>query len=74
MKASAIQEAAYYRAKVAALKAVAPEELVCIERDRLVILERQLSTMLAERAEKDRKIGELSDSFALTTTLLEPIL
>ena len=27
--------------------------------------------MLAERAEKDRKIGELSDSLALTTTLLE---
>ena len=71
MKASAIQEAAYYRAKVAALEAVAPEELVRVERDRLVILERQLSSMLAERAEKDRKIGELSDSLALTTTLLE---
>ena len=27
--------------------------------------------MLAERAEKDKKIGELSDSLALTTTLLE---
>ena len=71
MKASAIQEAAYYRAKVAALEAVAPEELVRVERDRLVILERQLSSMLTERAEKDRKIGELSDSLALTTTLLE---
>jgi len=71
MKASAIQEAAYYRAKVAALEAAAPEELVRVERDRLVILERQLSSMLAERAEKDRKIGELSDSLALTTTLLE---
>lgn len=71
MKASAIQEAAYYRAKVAALEAAAPEELVRVERDRLVILERQLSSMLAERAEKDKKIGELSDSLALTTTLLE---
>lgn len=71
MKISAIQEAAYYRAKVAALEAAAPEELVRVERDRLVILERQLSSMLAERAEKDRKIGELSDSLALTTTLLE---
>jgi len=71
MKASAVQEAAYYRAKVAALEASAPEELVRVERDRLVILERQLSSMLAERAEKDRKIGELSDSLALTTTLLE---
>lgn len=71
MKTSAIQEAAYYRAKVAALEAAAPEDLVRVERDRLVILERQLSSMLAERAEKDRKIGELSDSLALTTTLLE---
>ena len=71
MKTSAIQEAAYYRAKVAALEAAAPEELVRVERDRLVILERQLSSMLTERAEKDRKIGELSDSLALTTTLLE---
>lgn len=71
MKMSAIQEAAYYRAKVAALEAAAPEDLVRVERDRLVILERQLSSMLAERAEKDRKIGELSDSLALTTTLLE---
>jgi len=71
MKTSAVQEAAYYRAKVAALEAAAPEELVRVERDRLVILERQLSSMLTERAEKDRKIGELSDSLALTTTLLE---
>ena len=71
MKASAVQEAAYYRAKVAALEAAAPEDLVRVERDRLVILERQLSSMLAERAEKDKKIGELSDSLALTTTLLE---
>jgi len=71
MKMSAIQEAAYYRAKVAALEAAAPEELARVERDRLVILERQLSSMLTERAEKDRKIGELSDSLALTTTLLE---
>jgi len=71
MKTSAVQEAAYYRAKVAALEAAAPEDLARVERDRLVILERQLSSMLAERAEKDRKIGELSDSLALTTTLLE---
>ena len=71
MRTSAVQEAAYYRAKVAALEAAAPEELVRVERDRLVILERQLSSMLTERAEKDRRIGELSDSLALTTTLLE---
>lgn len=71
IKTSAIQEAAYYRAKVAALEANASEDLVRVERDRLVILERQLSSMLAERAEKDRKIGELSDSLALTNTLLE---
>lgn len=68
---SAVKEAAYYRVKIAALEAAAPEELVRVERDRLVILERQLASMLAERAEKDRKIGELSDSLALTTTLLE---
>jgi hypothetical protein len=71
MRASAIQEAAYYRAKVAALEASSPEDFARVERDRLLILERQLSSMLSERAEKDRKIGELNDSLALQTTLLE---
>lgn len=71
LRASAIQEAAYYRAKIAALESSSPEDLARVERDRIVILERRLSAMLTERTEKDRKIGELSDSLALQTTLLE---
>ena len=52
-------------------EAAVPEDLIRVEHDRLVILERQLSSMLAERAEEDEKIGKLSDSLALAITLLE---
>ena len=52
-------------------EAAVPEDLIRVEHDRLVILERQLSLMLAEHAEEDEKISELSNSLALAITLLE---
>jgi chromosome segregation ATPase len=71
MKLNAIQEAAYYRAKVAALEAGSDGDIGRMERDRISELERQLSAVTNERNAQSRKLAELSDSLALQTTLLE---
>ncbi|KZT24236.1 hypothetical protein NEOLEDRAFT_1208291 [Neolentinus lepideus HHB14362 ss-1] len=65
------QEAAYYRAKLAAYEASAEGDLSRIEHGRVLELERQLSSMMSSAAVKYRKIAELDDSLALQTTLLE---
>jgi DNA repair exonuclease SbcCD ATPase subunit len=70
-KAAAIQEAAYYRAKVAALETSSEPEIGRLERDRCADLERQLSAVIAERNAQDRKITEITESHALKTQLLE---
>ncbi|KAF7981180.1 hypothetical protein HWV62_34967 [Athelia sp. TMB] len=70
-KAAAVQEAAYYRAKLTGLEAGSDGDLNRIERDRIDELERQLQSANAERNSQSRKIAELSDSVALQTTLLE---
>ena len=71
MKATAIQEAAYYRAKAVALEASSDQEVTCLERERSADLERQLSSMMTERMAQDRRLKEVSDSLALQMTLLE---
>ncbi|KAI1789772.1 hypothetical protein LXA43DRAFT_1096023 [Ganoderma leucocontextum] len=71
VRASAVQEAAFYRAKLAALEASSENDIAKVERDRVADLERQLSVALSGQAERDRKIQELNDSLSLQTTLLE---
>jgi chromosome segregation ATPase len=71
MKSSAVQEAAYYRAKLAALESSSDSDLARLERERAVELERQLSTVMSQHQMQDRKLNELRDSLALQTTLLE---
>ena len=71
MKASAAQEAAFYRAKLAALEASNENEAAIIERERIAELESHISSLMAERWQQDRKIAELSDSLALQTTLTD---
>ncbi|KIK70799.1 hypothetical protein GYMLUDRAFT_66014 [Collybiopsis luxurians FD-317 M1] len=71
MKVSATQEAAYYRAKIAALEASNESEALRLERQRVTDLEREMSALMNERWSQDRKISELSDSVALNTTLYE---
>ncbi|KAH9937238.1 uncharacterized protein B0H18DRAFT_1113097 [Fomitopsis serialis] len=51
MRVSALQEAAFYRAKVAALESGSGSDIARVERDRAAELERQLSTSIAEQAE-----------------------
>lgn len=71
MKSAAIQEAAYYRAKLTAHEASTPGEVSQIERERIAELERHLTTLLAEQTQQKKTADELSDSLALQTTLLE---
>ncbi|KAG6336140.1 hypothetical protein ID866_2950 [Astraeus odoratus] len=71
MKTSAIQEAAYYRAKLTAWEANAPADVARAERERVAELERYLATLMSERTTMRRKVDELADSLALQTTLLE---
>ncbi|KAI0066487.1 hypothetical protein BV25DRAFT_1820444 [Artomyces pyxidatus] len=70
-RSTAVQEAAYYRAKLAALEASAEGDVTRLERERLADLERQLSAANAERAAQDRRVAELSDSLTLKASLLE---
>ncbi|KAH7885957.1 hypothetical protein F5I97DRAFT_1808782 [Phlebopus sp. FC_14] len=71
LKSSAIQEAAYYRAKLNAYEASAPGDAARAERERVAELERHLATLLSEQTSMRRKVDELSDSLSLQTTLLE---
>ncbi|KAL4241731.1 hypothetical protein ABKN59_000783 [Abortiporus biennis] len=71
LRSSAVEEAAFYRAKLAALEASSESEVARLDRERIAGLERQISSMSTEQDERDRRIQELSDSLALQTTLLE---
>lgn len=71
MKSSAVQEAAYYRAKLAALEAGSDNDAGRLERDSINELERQLHAVTNERNGQSRQMAELSDSLSLQTTLLE---
>ncbi|KAF8274017.1 hypothetical protein EI94DRAFT_1768885 [Lactarius quietus] len=70
-RVGAIKEAAYCRAKLAALEAASEGDVVRLERERLAEFERQLSVTLAAQAERDRRLAQLSDEVALKSNLLE---
>lgn len=71
VKVSASQEAAYYRAKLAAFESANESELLQLERRRVTELESDLATLITERRAQDQKISELSDSLAVQSTLCE---
>ena len=71
IRTSAVQEAAYYRAKLAALETASDREASRLDRERVAELERQLAAATSGQSERDRRIKELQDSLALQTTLLE---
>lgn len=71
MKSSAIQEAAYYRAKLTAYEARTHSDVGRVERERIAELERHLATLTSEQTATRRKVDELNDSLSLQTTLLE---
>jgi len=71
MRAGAIQEAAYYRSKVAALEVNNEQEIRRVEQGRVKELESHMSELMSERWAQDRKLNELNDSLALQTMLYE---
>jgi len=71
VKSSATQEAAYYRAKIAAVEANNDSEVQRVERARISELENHMSALMSERWAQDRKMNELTDSLALQTMLYE---
>lgn len=71
MKSGAIQEAAYYRAKLTAYEAGTHSDVARAERERVAELERHVATLVSEQTTMRRKVDELSDSLSLQTTLLE---
>ena len=71
MRAGAIQEAAYYRSKVAALEMNNEQEIQRTEQSRVKELETHISELMSERRAQDRKLNELNDSLALQTILYE---
>ncbi|KIY51211.1 hypothetical protein FISHEDRAFT_37425, partial [Fistulina hepatica ATCC 64428] len=71
IKTSATQEAAYYRAKLAAMENRNAGELQSMERARIQDLEKHLAALVQERNVQDQKIRELNESLSLQTTLCE---
>lgn len=71
VKTSATQEAAYYRAKIAALEVNNEQEVQRAERTRIAELENHMSALMSERWAQDRKLTELNDSLALQTMMYE---
>ncbi|KAG6890737.1 hypothetical protein C0992_013120 [Termitomyces sp. T32_za158] len=71
VKVTATQEAAYYRAKLAARESNDDAEASRLVRERMADLERRIADLLDDRWAQERKMNELSDSLALQTTLYE---
>lgn len=71
LRSNAIQETAFYRAKLSAMESYADNELTRLERERATDLEQKLAAVMKESAERDHKLKELTESLSLQTTLLE---
>lgn len=68
-RSAALQEAAFYRAKLAALESNSPGEVSRLERDRSAQLEHQLSDALRESAELERQASTLREQAKLEQQL-----
>ncbi|GAA5986303.1 hypothetical protein JCM10908_003696 [Rhodotorula pacifica] len=63
-RTAAVQEAAYARAKLAALEAGSPNDLAKIERERTATLEQKLAEALAAQSTLQEKIAKLDNDVA----------
>ncbi|KAG8820102.1 Negative regulator of mitotic exit [Serendipita sp. 401] len=73
MRAGAIQEAAFWRAKVAAYESGKTNEVVRMETERAAELEKQVSRALSDRAEAEKKVADLNESLATEMRLREQV-
>ena len=66
-----MQEAAFYRAKLAAYESSSPAEATRLDRERSTQLEKQLSNVASSKTVQDQKIAELEEALELQTRLRE---
>jgi len=71
MRTGALQEAAFYRAKLMAYESGSQSEVGRLERERLGHLEAQLQYLSSEKSSQERKMEELSDTLSLQLRLRE---
>ncbi|KAG9001695.1 Negative regulator of mitotic exit [Tulasnella sp. JGI-2019a] len=71
MRNGAVQEAGFYRAKLAAYETGNNTEVTRLERDRLNHIESQLQSLVTERNTTERKLEEALEGQALQTRLRE---
>jgi chromosome segregation ATPase len=71
MRLSAVQEAAYYRAKLAAVENSPESNVSRVEGDRVAELEKQLAMVSTECAEQQRRLSELDATLSAQTAQLQ---
>ncbi|KAF8578415.1 hypothetical protein K439DRAFT_1362232 [Ramaria rubella] len=71
VRSGALQEAAFYRAKLAAYESGTTTEATRLDRERSTQLEKQLSNVVSSKSSQDRKITELEEALTLQTQLRE---
>lgn len=69
LRRGALQEAAFYRAKIATLESSSPMDLARVEKERISELERQLGTLAAEHANSQRAFDRVSSVATLNKQL-----
>ena len=68
---AAVQEAAFYRAKLSAYENESPDDMLRAERQRITDLERQVSALAQERTEQGKQVAELSSLVTVQTRIAE---
>jgi DNA repair exonuclease SbcCD ATPase subunit len=71
IKTGALQETAFYRAKLAAYEAGAAGDVARLERDHAAGLERQLASAMADRQSQERRLADLTESLTTLSQLRE---
>ena len=71
IRAAALQEAAFSRAKLAAYEAGKLNDVAKLENDRAAELEKQVSRTLGDKSTLEKKVGELNESLASEARLRE---
>jgi chromosome segregation ATPase len=71
VRSGALQEAAFYRARLAAYESGSAAEATRLDRERSTQLEKQLSNIASSRSSQERRITELGEALELQTQLRE---
>lgn len=72
LRRGALQEAAFYRAKVATMEANSPSDLSRMDKDRIAELERQLGALTTEHSNAQRELQRKGSSSESASALASP--